>query len=252
MISSPLSGHRGFPARRGSFQGGDVAPSATARAWCPGDARQRDVLPLPSGSLLRQEFSLELLQSEQGRWFQSGVITLNELACPFSAAGVAKTFTAAQRASLHGFWSRYSDVNVSTLGISDVEAFNTLRGARTGYADPRLETSGDFCIYRKGNVSLPSRRAGQVSLAESLPADVRATLMDPNLLLRSRDEVAARIEELDGPVRAMDPALERNAKSYASLLGELIQAGIIEMSTEIEAEAGLIFVRRKDGLSRLI
>ena len=55
------------------------------------------------------------------------------------------------------------------------------------------------------------------------------------------------------PVRpAFDPVLRRQPSQYGSLLAELCEAGITDVSEHAQGSCGVFFVTRKDRLLRLI
>ena len=124
-----------------------------------------------------------------------------------------------------------------------------LLGTRPGYAD--TAAAGNRESYRRGAVSLPSSRAGQIGISTMLPPDLQNQLETGHGLLRSEGAVVAALEEV-GDACFMDARVARLGQDYGHLLKELHAAGIIEQCVELLEFAGVFFVKRKDAKQRLI
>ena len=75
-------------------------------------------------------------------------------------------------------------------------------------------------------------------------------LQDSRAMLRDPLEAESLINERQ-PGRAMDPILGRRGRAYGKFIEQLFNAGIIEQGNVLE-EAGLFFVKKKNGDLRLI
>ena len=124
-----------------------------------------------------------------------------------------------------------------------------LLGTRPGYAD--AAAAGNRESYRRGAVSLPSSRAGEIGLSSLLPPDLQNLLETGHGLLRSKGATVAALDEV-GDACFMDARVARLGRDYGHLLNELHAAGVIEQCEEPLEFSGVFFVKRKDTKQRLI
>ena len=160
--------------------------------------RQRDVLPLPTGTVLAELLepsSQALLSPSQRRrrrarrgenvWLERGVGALNLM---YQGVGHkdehGKETTAAQRSAVRELGRAYGSLPVVPADLDPKRAYQALLGSGVGYTDD-TGIAGEIAIYRRGAVSLPRCRAGSVSLYDALPADMQKNLVDERGLLCS-------------------------------------------------------------------
>ena len=213
--------------------------------------RERDVLPLPTGALLRQALfgtspaAVSQSQARRGRrregWFRDlerGVHALNDLGGLGRAA--PKTVSACQRKSIVHLAGAFSSIPEHDSIYDPLRAWHMLQGQRPGYTDSVVDDTRPS--YQPASVSLPREGAGNVKLIGILPPRLQSQLKEGHTLLRDPEERAAILEEL-GPAQAMDPARACRGFWFGSLLAELFNCGIIEHCAPTQAVAGIYFVK---------
>ena len=175
---------------------------------------QRDLLPFPLGAgldeVLRGHAMPASSAGQQRRrredrriegWLREGLACLNDM------GGLGRTvprdarLTAAQRDSVRRLVGLYATVPKADSKPSPQEAFKMLLGTRPGYAD--AATAGNRESYRRGAVSLPSSRAGQIGISTLLPPDLQNQLETGHGLLRTEGAVVAALEGCATPASWM-------------------------------------------------
>ena len=221
---------------------------------------QRDLLPLPTGEVLAN--MLDELKEEQGaaltgrrgrvtdgadRWLQDGIMALNDM------GGRGSRFTAArpseaQAASVRRLRPHYQYVYRKMQHLEPEQAWRELAHVKAGYTaevSPAVGT-GRVASFRDGAVKLPRGGAGHVALTAHLPAVWSEALETGAGILRDEP-----YEVCEG-TPAVDPVLRRGGYDYGRFLGELLDAGIIDISDDPLSQCGVFFVHRKDNMLRLI
>ena len=130
-------------------------------------------------------------------------------------------------------------------------------GGYTAIASDGSGTTGNRTVYKRGTTKLPSGGAGRVQLSDCLPAPLSDNFLHGIGFLHEQ-HIDLSLERAP----AMDSLLARKGYDYGFCLGELWDAGVIEeadssATSSVEGSGrdgycGIFFVKRKDGLARLI
>eukprot|EP00973_Karenia_brevis_P084010 11656732-Karenia_brevis.AAC.1 len=70
-------------------------------------------------------------------------------------------------------------------------------------------------------------------------------------MLLSSEELEA-VHERGLPRTYMDPTLQHNESLYSEFIAQLFECGVISFAREVKCECGMFFVRKKNGMLRLI
>ena len=216
------------------------------------DDTSRDVLPLPCGPALDELLrgprpnACSQSQSRRGRrqraeerWLRDGISALNCMGGAGRHVNELRTPTLAQRTAIRRLARLYGEVGELDESWDPLGAWSALQGTRPGYSDD-VVAAGTSVTYRRGAVSLPQLGGGKVDLIPLRPPPLQSALVEDGGLLLPADEAAAALHSL-GHACAMDPLLNQRGSDYGFFLNELMEAGIIEASSDVKETSGIFF-----------
>ncbi|CAK0826393.1 unnamed protein product [Prorocentrum cordatum] len=227
----------------------------------------RDLLPLPSGRCLAD--LLEGLspaglgasrcadrrrsrrRAAEAR-LQGGISTLNVLGGRGEEWGPKVLPGAIQRQAVASLARAYFAMPPPPDDLTASGAWSALRGCGSGCAVAGV-VAGEFATYQRGRLALPAVGNQAIDLVSCLPDHYQKLLEDSGRAIRlpavCTKDVAAEVDEL-GP--AMDPILARSPSKCTEFLMSAFESGVVEPATEVRSFVGVFFVRKKDGLFRII
>ena len=230
---------------------------------------QQDVLPLPKPAAAyaflqgfeEPDSAAALSQSQKrrarqhrttNRWLLSGLESLNEMSGLGDVSGPS-VCTNSQRTVVTKLAGRYASVGQCCTKDTPLRAFQSLLGSKTGYGgDAAATATGSVATFRQGAVKFPQVKAGVRCLSDILPAPWSHRLRDGQSLLRNSEEVQHILSRDDRPRCAMDPVLGRRTRELGRFLSDLWRRDMIELGSDSDIPCGIFFVRRKEGLLRMI
>ncbi|CAK0884493.1 unnamed protein product, partial [Prorocentrum cordatum] len=227
----------------------------------PGD-RPRDLLPFPGGRALDELLlgtaggGLSVAGKRKARrrrgeevWLRAGLDALSELGGGRRASSDAQV-TAAQASAARSLAKLDGGRGPPPTDVDPLGAWKVLQGSGGGCVDSSVADSLD-ATYQPGRISLPQSRAGALPLCDVVPDDLQCMLSEGSGLFRDPAEAQAALREL-GPAIALDPVPRLKGFMCGCFLAELLGKGILEKAAVVKETSGAFFVKRKDGLLRLI
>ena len=210
-----------------------------------GDARQRNIFPLPR---ISHDAKSDTQGTDWKDFANCGIRALNELAGCHNSEFSRKKPTRVQKRAIEHISKSFQDV----YSVDDVDPGRSALEDLCSLSRLYQMDRSDVVSYVKESVSWPQVESSPVDLGSCLTAaDSERLATWRKHMLKPSDSVA---DEKAVKHAYMDPILKHNMREYVGFIRELQSRHMVAFkpSNGETGELGIFFVRKKNGKQRLI
>ena len=222
-----------------------------------GDARQRDLLPLPfveeppapARHLSRPVKQRVLRRRAAAVRCNQSIETLNSLYCSSDERVQVRQSSIEASASL---LARFNSFSLDGHASNAEEAVRSLLGDNLAYSGEFGKSPTALASYEQRRVSLPRSLGPLTQAVDVLDPEASSTLQKfRKEMMHDENSYARRIESEGKILSYTDPKL-RNKSEYLGFIRMLYDESLISFTTTPREFSGIFFVKKKDGDQRFI